>query len=61
MADRMAGWGVGPDVSVRSQGSVWEDGEGLAGGHRGWAKGLYLSGAGPWGGDGIGVSGDAAG
>lgn len=48
-------------LSVMSQGSVWEDDEGLAEAPRGWAKGLYLSGAGPWGGDGMGVSGEAAG
>lgn len=48
-------------LSAISQGSFCKDGEGLAGGQRGWAKGLYLSGAGPWGGDGMGVSGEAAG
>lgn len=36
-----------------------EDG-GLAGGQRGWGKCLNISVAGPCGGDGMGVSGDAA-
>lgn len=48
-------------VCVCSQGSVCEDGSGLDGGHKGWGKCLYISGPGPCGGDGIGVSGEAAG
>lgn len=42
-------------------GSGCEGGEGLAAGHRGWGKCLNLSGTGPSGGDGMGVSGAAAG
>lgn len=41
-----------------SQGSDGVEGEGLAGGQRGCGKCLYISGAGPWGGDGMGVSGE---
>lgn len=35
--------------------------EGLAGGQGGWEKCLYISGPAPCGGDGMGVSGEAAG
>lgn len=45
----------------RTDNSQGSDGEGLAGGQMGWTKCLYFSGAGAWGGDGIGVSGEAAG
>lgn len=37
------------------------DDRGLAGGQRDWGYCLYFSGAGPCGGDGMGVSGEAVG
>lgn len=43
-----------------SQGSVCVEGDGLVGGQWGWGKRLYISVAGPCGGDGMGVSGEAA-
>lgn len=52
---------VSDSLAGGSQGSVCVEGEGLAGGQRGWGKCLYISWAGPCGGDGIGVSGEAAG
>lgn len=48
------------DVHDGSQGSACAAGEGLVGGQAGWTKCLYLSGAAAWGGDGMGVSGEAA-
>lgn len=47
-------------VAERSQGSLGVEDDGLAGGQRGWGKCLNISVAGPCGGDGMGVSGDAA-
>lgn len=53
-------WDDKQKINMVDQGSVCVDGDGLVGGHRGCGKGLYISVAGACGGDGMGVSGEAA-